>query len=76
MGQNVRHVRTSTSDRGPVFVLTHLGGADLYIEVPRLFSYFALLRVAWTLADLAESPHPTANHVAAALEFRERRSLY
>ncbi|MCS7482610.1 YifB family Mg chelatase-like AAA ATPase [Umezawaea endophytica] len=34
------------------------------------------IRVAWTLADLAEAPNPTANHVAAALEFRERRSLY
>ncbi|MBB5955546.1 magnesium chelatase family protein [Saccharothrix tamanrassetensis] len=31
------------------------------------------LRVAWTLADLAETPEPTADHVAAALEFRERR---
>lgn len=32
------------------------------------------LRVAWTLADLAESDRPTADHVAAALQFRERRS--
>ncbi|MFI6096610.1 YifB family Mg chelatase-like AAA ATPase [Lentzea sp. NPDC051213] len=32
------------------------------------------LRVAWTLADLAESARPTADHVAAALNFRERRS--
>ena len=31
------------------------------------------LRVAWTLADLAEVDRPTADHVAAALEFRERR---
>ncbi|GAB2821669.1 YifB family Mg chelatase-like AAA ATPase [Lentzea nigeriaca] len=31
------------------------------------------LRVAWTLADLAESDRPTADHVAAALQFRERR---
>ncbi|MEV0680467.1 YifB family Mg chelatase-like AAA ATPase [Actinosynnema sp. NPDC050436] len=31
------------------------------------------LRVAWTLADLAETDEPTADHVAAALEFRERR---
>ncbi|TQM83389.1 magnesium chelatase family protein [Saccharothrix saharensis] len=31
------------------------------------------LRVAWTLADLAEADRPTADHVAAALEFRERR---
>jgi magnesium chelatase family protein len=31
------------------------------------------LRVAWTLADLAEIDEPTADHVAAALEFRERR---
>ncbi|MFT7839924.1 YifB family Mg chelatase-like AAA ATPase [Saccharothrix sp. BKS2] len=31
------------------------------------------LRVAWTLADLSEESHPTADHVAAALEFRERR---
>ncbi|MET8760613.1 YifB family Mg chelatase-like AAA ATPase [Lentzea sp. NPDC004782] len=32
------------------------------------------LRVAWTLADLAEADRPTADHVAAALNFRERRS--
>lgn len=32
------------------------------------------LRVAWTLADLAERAHPTADDVAAALEFRDRRS--
>jgi magnesium chelatase family protein len=32
------------------------------------------IRVAWTLADLAETDRPTAEHVAAALEFRERRS--
>ncbi|MGH3858947.1 YifB family Mg chelatase-like AAA ATPase [Actinokineospora sp.] len=32
------------------------------------------LRIAWTLADLAESASPTADHVAAALEFRDRRS--
>ncbi|WP_367136392.1 YifB family Mg chelatase-like AAA ATPase [Saccharothrix sp. HUAS TT1] len=31
------------------------------------------LRVAWTLADLAEVDRPTPDHVAAALEFRERR---
>ncbi len=31
------------------------------------------LRVAWTLADLAETDRPTADHVSAALEFRERR---
>jgi magnesium chelatase family protein len=31
------------------------------------------LRVAWTLADLAETDQPTPDHVAAALEFRERR---
>ena len=31
------------------------------------------IRVAWTLADLAETDRPTAEHVAAALEFRERR---
>ncbi|MGW4114971.1 YifB family Mg chelatase-like AAA ATPase [Actinosynnema sp. NPDC004786] len=31
------------------------------------------LRVAWTLADLAEVDRPTGDHVAAALEFRERR---
>lgn len=33
------------------------------------------LRVAWTLADLDGSAQPTADHVAAALEFRDRRSL-
>lgn len=31
------------------------------------------LRVAWTLADLAAAPTPTADHVAAALQFRDRR---
>jgi magnesium chelatase family protein len=31
------------------------------------------LRVSWTLADLAEDDQPTADHVAAALEFRDRR---
>ena len=31
------------------------------------------LRVAWTLSDLDGSPRPTAEHVAAALEFRDRR---
>ncbi|SEP51678.1 YifB family Mg chelatase-like AAA ATPase [Amycolatopsis saalfeldensis] len=30
------------------------------------------LRIAWTLADLAGTPHPTADHVSAALDFRER----
>ncbi|WP_439661082.1 YifB family Mg chelatase-like AAA ATPase [Lentzea sp. HUAS TT2] len=32
------------------------------------------LRVAWTLADLAEADTPTPDHVAAALQFRERRA--
>jgi magnesium chelatase family protein len=32
------------------------------------------LRLAWTLADLAKSPEPDADHVAAALEFRDRRT--
>ncbi|MFJ5988310.1 YifB family Mg chelatase-like AAA ATPase [Lentzea sp. NPDC092896] len=32
------------------------------------------LRVAWTLADLAEADRPTQDHVAAALQFRERRA--
>lgn len=32
------------------------------------------LRVAWTLADLDGSRRPDADHVAAALEFRDRRS--
>ncbi|QUH04495.1 YifB family Mg chelatase-like AAA ATPase [Saccharopolyspora erythraea] len=32
------------------------------------------LRVAWTLADLEGSSRPDADHVAAALEFRDRRS--
>lgn len=31
------------------------------------------LRVSWTLADLAEEDRPTSDHVAAALEFRDRR---
>lgn len=32
------------------------------------------LRVAWTLSDLDGSARPGADHVAAALEFRDRRS--
>jgi len=32
------------------------------------------LRVAWTLADLADLDRPGADHVAAALEFRDRRA--
>ncbi|MPZ80493.1 MAG: YifB family Mg chelatase-like AAA ATPase [Actinophytocola sp.] len=32
------------------------------------------LRVAWTLSDLAEADHPEADHLAAALEFRDRRA--
>nr|WP_042183423.1 YifB family Mg chelatase-like AAA ATPase [Kibdelosporangium sp. MJ126-NF4]CEL15508.1 MG(2+) CHELATASE FAMILY PROTEIN / ComM-related protein [Kibdelosporangium sp. MJ126-NF4]CTQ92090.1 MG(2+) CHELATASE FAMILY PROTEIN / ComM-related protein [Kibdelosporangium sp. MJ126-NF4] len=32
------------------------------------------LRVAWTLADLAGVEQPDADHVAAALEFRDRRA--
>jgi magnesium chelatase family protein len=31
------------------------------------------LRVSWTLADLAGTDTPTADHVSAALEFRDRR---
>ena len=32
------------------------------------------LRVAWTLSDLAGLDRPEADHVAAALEFRDRRA--
>lgn len=32
------------------------------------------MRIAWTLADLADSQCPDADHVAAALEFRDRRA--
>jgi magnesium chelatase family protein len=32
------------------------------------------LRVAWTLSDLAGADRPTPDHVAAALEFRDRRA--
>lgn len=32
------------------------------------------LRVSWTLADLAEADRPTADHVAAALQFRDFRT--
>ncbi|TNC22524.1 YifB family Mg chelatase-like AAA ATPase [Amycolatopsis alkalitolerans] len=32
------------------------------------------LRLSWTLADLAADPEPSADHVAAALEFRDRRA--
>lgn len=31
------------------------------------------LRVSWTLADLADEDLPSSDHVAAALEFRDRR---
>ncbi|MCT2584718.1 YifB family Mg chelatase-like AAA ATPase [Actinophytocola gossypii] len=33
------------------------------------------LRVAWTLSDLAEADRPGPDHVAAALEFRDRRAV-
>jgi magnesium chelatase family protein len=33
------------------------------------------LRVAWTLADLADCDRPGNDHVAAALEFRDRRAV-
>lgn len=33
------------------------------------------LRIAWTLSDLAGEESPDAEHVAAALEFRDRRSV-
>lgn len=33
------------------------------------------LRVAWTLADLDDSAEPHADHVAAALDFRDRRAV-
>ncbi|UVS81113.1 YifB family Mg chelatase-like AAA ATPase [Actinokineospora sp. UTMC 2448] len=33
------------------------------------------IRVAWTLADLAEAPTPIADHIAAALHFRDRLTL-
>lgn len=32
------------------------------------------LRVAWTLSDLANTDRPDSDHVAAALEFRDRRA--
>ncbi len=32
------------------------------------------LRIAWTLADLAGAERPDADHVATALEFRDRRA--
>lgn len=32
------------------------------------------LRVAWTLADLAAAERPDSEHVAAAMEFRDRRA--
>ena len=32
------------------------------------------LRIAWTLADLAQTPTPNTDHVTAALEFRDRRA--
>ncbi len=32
------------------------------------------LRVAWTLADLDGADRPESDHVAAALEFRDRRA--
>ncbi|GAA1240295.1 YifB family Mg chelatase-like AAA ATPase [Prauserella halophila] len=33
------------------------------------------LRIAWSLADLDEAEEPVADHVAAALEFRDRRAV-
>lgn len=33
------------------------------------------LRIAWTLSDLADVERPDADHVTAALEFRDRRSV-
>ncbi|WP_033295413.1 YifB family Mg chelatase-like AAA ATPase [Amycolatopsis jejuensis] len=32
------------------------------------------LRIAWTLADLADLPQPTTDQVTAALDFRERKA--
>jgi magnesium chelatase family protein len=32
------------------------------------------LRIAWTLADLADSERPDGDHVATALEFRDRKA--
>lgn len=32
------------------------------------------IRVAWTLSDLADQDRPGAEHIAAALEFRDRRA--
>lgn len=32
------------------------------------------IRIAWTLSDLANTAKPDADHVAAALEFRDRRA--
>ncbi|WP_158888969.1 YifB family Mg chelatase-like AAA ATPase [Amycolatopsis anabasis] len=32
------------------------------------------LRIAWTLSDLADADRPDADHVATALEFRDRRA--
>nr|WP_308188068.1 hypothetical protein [Rhodococcus rhodochrous] len=34
--------------------------------------YRVALRVAWTLSDLDGSDSPSATHVAAALDFRDR----
>ena len=66
VGQASRQVREQTTallERGLEAGAITARGAD------------RCLRVAWTLADLDASPWPTPDHVAAALEFRDRRAV-
>jgi magnesium chelatase family protein len=56
------HQATALLDRGLDRGIVTARGAD------------RCLRISWTLADLAEADRPDADHVAAALEFRDRRA--
>ncbi|MDA3629813.1 YifB family Mg chelatase-like AAA ATPase [Saccharopolyspora sp. WRP15-2] len=74
--------QTNTEVPGPVlrreFALPHevTGLLDRGLEVGAITARGAdrCLRVAWTLADLDGKERPDAEHVAAALEFRDRRA--
>lgn len=74
--------RTNTEVPGPVlrreFALPERVTAllDRGLEVGAITARGAdrCLRVAWTLADLDGEERPDAEHVAAALEFRDRRA--
>ncbi|MGM1062793.1 YifB family Mg chelatase-like AAA ATPase [Saccharothrix sp. Mg75] len=71
---------TNAEVPGPVLRRDHALPRDVTRVLDRALALGALtgrgadrcLRVAWTLADLAKADRPTADHVAAALEFRDR----